>query len=211
MIVINFKNYKAGKNALQLAKKTQKYLPRAIICASALDIEMIVDKTKLSVFAQHADSQEGNRATGYNILKSLKEAGAKGTLINHSEHRISFDMIKKTLREAKKFKLKIIVCESNFNEVKKIARLKPYAIAFEDPRLVGSGKSITKYRTRDVEKFADLLKGKDIIALCGAGINSADDVREAYKLGCNGVLIASAIANSKKPEILLREIKRIER
>ncbi|MEK6843830.1 MAG: triose-phosphate isomerase [Nanoarchaeota archaeon] len=211
MIVINFKNYKTGKSALQLARKIQKYLPRAIICPAMIDIENIVDNTKLSVFAQHVDSKESNRATGYNMLETLKKAGAMGTLINHSEHPISMKDISKVLTVSKKFNLKIIVCASNLNEVRKISKLKPYAIAFEDPKLVGSGKSITQYRTKDVEKFSNLLRKSRIITLCGAGINSADDIREAYKLGCKGVLIASAIANSKKPEILLNNIKGVER
>ena len=213
MIVINFKNYKTGKSALQLTRKIQKYLPRATICASALDIEMLVANTKLSVFAQHADSQEGDKATGYNILKSLKEAGAKGTLINHSEHPISITDIHKILIMSKKLNFKVIVCASNLRNFKSIlnSKVKPYAIAFEDPKLVGSGKSITRYRTKDVINFIKIMKKTNIIALCGAGINSAEDIREAYRLGCKGVLIASAIANSKKPEILLKEIARIKK
>ena len=92
-----------------------------------------------------------------------------------------------------------------------IKKLAPYAIAFEDPKLVGSGKSITQYRSSDVKKFAELFKNSKIIPLCGAGINSADDAKEAYALGCKGVLIASAIANVNKPEKLLKEIAEIER
>lgn len=209
MIIINFKNYKIGKEALVLAKKIEKYLPNSIVAVSTLDLENIAQKTKLNVFAQHIDSQEGNRATGFMNSEKLKIAGGKGGLLNHSEHRISFNIIKKILKNSKN--LKIILCSSSLNEVRKFIRLKPYAIAFEDPKLVGSGKSITEYRSKDVKKFAKIMKKTKIIPLCGAGISSANDVKESYDLGCKGVLIASAIANSKRPNKLLREIAKLKR
>lgn len=31
MIIVNFKNYKTGKNVLELAKKIEKHLPKAIV------------------------------------------------------------------------------------------------------------------------------------------------------------------------------------
>lgn len=211
MIIINFKNYKFGKESLNLARKIEKYLPNAIAAVSAVDINLIYEKTKLRVFAQHVDAQESNRATGFILPENVKKAGAVGTLLNHSEHRISLNEIGKTLIRCKKMRLKAVVCSSSLKEVKNILRLKPklYAIAFEDSKLVGTGKSITEYKTDDVVKFVEIMKGRGIIALCGAGISTAHDVREAYRLGCEGVLIASAIANVnlKKAEILLKELR----
>ena len=95
MIIINFKNYKLGKKALALAKEIEKYLPHAIICPAAIDIEECSRKTNLKVFAQSADPIDSERATGFNTLKAIKEAGAKGILINHSEHPLPYSKIKK--------------------------------------------------------------------------------------------------------------------
>lgn len=212
MIIINFKNYKFGKKSLELARKIEKYLgKRAIVAVSGVDIGLIAGKTKLKVYAQHVDNEEGKRASGFILPEAVKKEGAVGTLLNHSEHRISFKEIKESLKKCRKIGLKAVVCASSLSEVRKIKKLKPYAIAFEDSKLVGSGKSITKYRSNDVKKFAFMLKRGSVLALCGAGINSADDVREAFRLGCRGVLIASAIANVNKPERLLKEIAGVGR
>jgi|TARA_Y100000310_G_scaffold14096_1_gene14312 triosephosphate isomerase len=206
MIIINFKNYVYGKKALDLAKKIRKYIPRSIVCPASTDISIISKGTKLQVFAQHVSGFEKGRATGYITPSAVKSAGAKGTLLNHSEHKIKLDEIKKTIKECKKVNLKLIVCVSNMKEASLIKNLKPYAISFEDPKLVSTGKSITEYRANDLKKFVSLLKNTKILALCGAGISSKKDYVGALKIGCKGVLISSAVANSRNPERFLKEI-----
>lgn len=209
LIVINFKNYKTGKQVLELAKKIEKYIPKAIVTVPAVNIKEIAEKTKLKVYAQHVSPFRKGSATGYVIPDAVKAAGAFGTLLNHSEHKIINSKLKEIVELSKKAKLKLIICTSNINEVRKIKSLKPYAIAFESPELISTGKSITKYNPKAIKEFVSVLKGTKIIPLCGAGINSARDVLEAEKLGCKGVLIASAIANSKNPEKVLNEISKI--
>lgn len=206
MIVINFKNYKFGNRALALAKKIQRYLPKAVICPPAVDIENLSQKTKLKIFAQSAEPLDNNRATGYNTLTALKKAGASGVLINHSEHPLSRTNIYKIMKMSKKLNLRVIVCTSTLRGFKSILRLKPLAIAFEDPKLIATKKSITQYNSKAVEKFTKTLKRTKIISLCGAGITTVEDVKEAYALGCKGVLISSAIANVKNPSRLLKQI-----
>ncbi len=207
MIVINFKNYVYGKTALDLAKKVKKHLPKAIVAVSAADVRGIEYYTKLQVFSQHVGFNDKPATTGYINIETLKQAKAKGSLLNHSEHRIKNEYIKKTIQRANKLGFKIILCVKNLKEAKEYKKLKPYAIAFEDPKLISTGKSITKYNAKSVKEFAKLLKGSRIIPLCGAGINSKEDIVEAKKLGCDGVLIASAIAKSKNPDKILKSLK----
>lgn len=211
MIVINFKNYKFGADSLRLAKIIERVLPNVVVAVSAVDLKEISKKTKLKVFAQHVDFVEGERATGFVLPEGVKKVGGVGSLLNHSEHRLSFGDLKRSIDRCKKVELKTIVCASSLREVKRVLKLNPYAIAFEDSKLVGSGKSITKYKAGDVSRFVNILRGSNSVALCGAGISSFGDVKEAYRLGCGGVLIASAIAKGsvKKSEKLLREIKRL--
>jgi triosephosphate isomerase len=128
-------------------------------------------------------------------------------LLNHSEHRLKEEIIEKIILKANKLNFKIILCIKNLYEVEKYKRLKPHAIAFEDPHLISTGKSITKYNSESIKKFVKILKGTKIIPLCGAGINSKEDITEAKRLGCKGVLIASAIAEAKNPEKILRGLK----
>ena len=202
MIVINFKTYKQGKQVVNLAKKISKIDKKAILCVQAVDIYPVSRAVKNPVFIQHADSKEKGRNTGYIVLESIKSEGGVGTLLNHSEHRISLYEIKLIINRCKTLGLKEIVFAGTLNEVIKMKKFKPWAIAYEDPYLVGSGKPITKYKSQNVKKFADLLKGTKIIPLCGAGISSKEDIISAKKLGCKGVVIGSAIARDEKVEIL---------
>ena len=204
LIVVNFKNYKQGKDVLDLAKKIEKATKGkdVVVCVPATDIHVVYSQTKLKVFSQHINDKDIGSTTGFVTAESVKAVGASGTLLNHSEHRIHFEVIHRIMKRCERARLKVIFCVESISEVKKIKRwqLKPYAIAYEDRKLIGSGKSITNYKSRKVEKFARLLKGSGIKALCGAGISSSKDVESAKELGCDGVLVASAITKSKNVE-----------
>ncbi|MBU0977583.1 MAG: triose-phosphate isomerase [Nanoarchaeota archaeon] len=210
MIIINFKNYVAGKKALALAKLIEKILPRAIVAVPSVDIQEIHEKTKLHVFAQHIDAI-GGRATGFLLPETTRAVGAFGTLLNHSEHPLPFRILKQAVPRAHKAGLRVVLCAPSIKEAKRLAELRPEAIAFEDPKLIGSGKSITEYRTEEVKKFAKLFRNSPIAPLCGAGINKVEDIKAAKNLGCHGVLIASAIAAAtpKKAEDFLKELAKI--
>ena len=120
MIIINFKNYKHGREVLDLAKKIQKVNKKVIVAVPTVNIEEVARKTKLDVYAQHFDSTENDKTTGFNDIQSIKSAKVKGTLLNHSEHPISFKEIKERVNLCKKYKIKSIVCSSNLREIKKI-------------------------------------------------------------------------------------------
>lgn len=212
MIIINFKNYVSGKRALELAKAIERYLPEAIVAVSAVDIGYISYYTKLKVYAQHVDCVSSpQRSTGFVTVVGVKSYGAIGSLLNHSEHQLDESVLWNTLNDLKEYKLKSVVCAHNLKIAERIIKLKPYAIAFEDLDLIATNKSITSYRTEDLEKFVKMLKAKKILPFCGAGIHSAEDAAKAFELGCKGVLISSAIANVplKKAEKLLSEISAI--
>ncbi len=212
MIIINFKNYKTGKAAFKLAKKIRKFIPKAIIAVPCTDIGYLAYNTLLTVYAQHIDHIESEKTTGLLHPKTIKAHGGKGSLLNHSEHKIPLKDIKESLRIAEKFSLKIALCASSISELKQLIKLKPnpYAIAFEDPKLISTGKSITKYNPKAIIKFIQIMKKTKIIPLCGAGISTAEDVKQAYSLGCKGILIASAIANSKNPIPLLKKLRELK-
>ncbi len=209
MIVINFKNYVFGTKALDLVRKIDIYLPKSIVAVSFVDLVEIVKNTTLPVYAQHVDSFEEGRATGYVIPEVLVSAGAKGSLLNHSEHSVKIKELKRTLDRCHDAGLKIILCASTLAQVKKFIALSPYALAFEDPQLIATGKSITSHKAHALKEFIDLVKGSSVIPLCGAGISTADDVKEALAVGCKGVLVSSALAHSNDPEKFLKEVSRL--
>ncbi len=209
MIIINFKNYKSGKDVLSLAKKIEKFSKKFITCVPAFYLSEISKKTSLKVFAQHVDKETSEKSTGFLTIESAKKDGASGSLLNHSEHKLDFKKIKDTITISKKLKFNLVVCVSNINEAKKILKLNPFAIAYEDPSLISTKNSITSSNKKQIINFVKLFKNKKTIPLCGAGINSSEDYTESLKLGCKGILVSSIVANNSHPDIFLNSVKHL--
>lgn len=206
MIIVNTKSYKTGETLVRFAKLVASYEIHTILAVPAMDIHCLASHGPLTIYAQHLDAEQPHPQTGATLPAMAQTHGAEGTLLNHSERPLQFDLLKKTIEQCKQAKLVTVVCASSLGEAQKIAQLKPSAIAFEDPKLIGTGKSITTTRAHDIEKFVQHLKGKPSVPLCGAGISSIADIKAAYRLGCEGVLIASALTNAKNPKPFLEAL-----
>ena len=211
MIIINLKNYLDRRGVEAIIKKVEKILPDAIVCVPTIYLSDISRKTNANIYAQHIDPDLGNKSTGFVLPRFVKQEGVKGTLLNHSEHRLTKSDILKTAKGCKSANIKLVVCVKSLNEAKKIISqgVKPFAFAYEDPKLISTGNSIVEKNTKKVEEFAKAIKKEGIKALCGAGINSSEDIKKSAELGCHGVLIASSIANNKNPTKLLKKIREV--
>ncbi len=209
MIVINLKNYKQGDDLFDLVKKIELYYNKAIVAVPPIYLREAVKSTTLDIFSEHTDFHEPGKATGYTTPESVAWAGAHGSLLNHSEHKVSFTNIRKTIKRCNELGLKLIICVSSLKEAEQIKKLNPYAIAYEDKKLIATGKSITQFDSSELKKFVEILKDTEVLPLCGSGITNEGDVAAALILGCKGVLVASAIANSQNPEKFLKEASRL--
>jgi triosephosphate isomerase len=206
IVVVNFKNYVFGERVREYANAIDGVENNVVVAVPSAHIWEIADKTRLNVFAQGVDVAEKGRSTGKVLAESVKGAGAIGTLLNHSENRLSEKELGKTINACKKSGLKTLVCVKSLNEAKKIKRFKPWAVAYEDPKLIASNKSVSKYRSAEVREFSKLFDKSGILSFCGAGINSHSDVIEAKGLGCKGILVSSDIMKSSDPARALVEL-----
>ena len=208
-VMVNFKTYKetTGKNGIKLAKSLASVKGNIILCPQATDIREIA-KLKVPVFAQHIDPIDYGRNTGWVLAEAVKEAGASGTLINHSEHQLSFDDIKKCIECCRRARLVSVVCAADKRLVSLIAKLKPDYIAIEPPELIETGLAVSQVKPKVVADAVRAAKKVDENAkvICGAGISKGEDVKKALELGAVGVLVSSAIVKAKKPEIVLKEM-----
>ena len=100
----------------------------------------------------------------------LKKSKIDGSIINHSEHRISEKEIKSLVRRLQKLKLKIVLCVKNVNEAKKYAKLNPTFIAIEPPELIGTGRAISTERPALITNAVQAVKSarNSTKLLCGA-------------------------------------------
>ncbi|MBW3013663.1 triose-phosphate isomerase [Candidatus Woesearchaeota archaeon] len=208
-LVINFKTYKqgTGKVALVLAKKIEniakKFDSEVILCVQPTDIQMIAKTVTLPVFCQHMDAITYGKNTGRILPEAIKEAGASGVLVNHSECPLDPEEIEDTVIVAKKLKLKTIVCCQEIEEIEQIIDTKPTFIAIEPPELIGRETSVSEENPELIDAAVHKV-GKNL--LVGAGIKNKEDVQIAKEAGAAGVLVASHIVQSKAPEKVIKEL-----
>jgi triosephosphate isomerase len=201
ILMINFKTYKesTGKEALKIMKaceRAQKKIKGNIILVpQTVDLRMIAKNTKLQVFSQHTDTEDNGGHTGHININALKEAGAKGVLINHSEKRLPLKKIEETINLCKQKKMISVVCTKTIAETKKVTKLKPNYIAIEPPKLIGGKISISDAKPELITKAVQATK--NVKLLCGAGVHTKHDVQKSKRLGAKGVLVASGIIKAK--------------
>jgi triosephosphate isomerase len=203
LVVINFKTYQQGEKAIKLAKAIEKIDNDIIIGVQASDIYEIAKRTKLKVYAQHVDYFKLGRNTGYIMPEAVKKDGGVGTFLNHSEHKLSYEVLKKTIKRCKKIGLKTLVFANNLREAEKVQKLHPTYLAIEPPELVGGKKSVSKEKSELIKKIKKKIKMKFLV---GAGIHTREDVKIAMKLGASGIAVSSAITTARNPGRKLREL-----
>ncbi len=212
MIIVNFKTYleSTGKRAVELAKQAERASKETganiIVVPQFVDIAKVAQAVEIPVFAQHIDPIKPGSSTGHILAESVKEAGAVGTLINHSERQLRLIDIDAIITLAKEKGLASCVCANNPSVSAAIAALRPDITSVEPPELIGSGISVSKAKPEIVTDTVKLVHNVDpnMTILCGAGISQAEDVSIALKLGTKGVLVASGIVKAKDPYSVLR-------
>jgi triosephosphate isomerase len=213
MIIVNFKTYteSTGRRATELAKKAEQVNDETNICVGVapqfVDIKTVAGTVNIPVFAQHIDPIKPGSFTGHVLAESVKEAGAAGTLINHSERRLKLAEIDEAITLAHENGLISLVCSNNPTTSAAVATLKPDIIAIEPPELIGTGIPVSKAKPEVVTDTVKLVKqvNSKVTILCGAGISHGEDVAAALKLGTQGVLVASGIVKAKDPYAVMRE------
>ena len=214
VIVLNEKTYleSAGDKGLELAKiceaVTAEQEISIVICPQQVELAKIASSVKIQCFAQHVEAMEPGSHTGFVTLESIKAAGATGTLVNHSEHRLKIADIEFIIDKAVRLGLLTIACTNNIAVSKAVAELKPYAVAVEPPELIGSGRAVSKVDPGIVEETVKEVKGvySDCVVLCGAGVTNGEDVKAAIELGADGVLLASGVVKAKDPKAALLDL-----
>jgi triosephosphate isomerase len=206
MIIVNFKNVKKGKEVLGFAKEMDGL--DIVVAVPSSEIKEVSNNTGLKVFSQSVSGF--NDEKGFLSVSDTKRAGAEGTLLNHNDHPIAIDKIIGAVKECHVEGLKVVVCVKDFDDMGKLLRLRPFAIAYEEPRLIGSKDSVTNYPEK-IKGFVGFFGESEVLALCGAGVNSREDVKKAFNLGCKGVLVSSAVMKAGDPgEVLEGMVKEDE-
>jgi len=214
VIVLNVKTYAqaVGDKSLEIAKIMDMVGKETgismAISVQDTDIKLVSDNVSIPVYAEHIDPIKPGSHTGWTLAEAVKDAGAVGTIINHSEHRLKLADIDICIKRAKETGLDQIICSNNVETSKAVATLKPDFVAVEPPELIGGDISVTTADPDIVKNSVDAVRKIDenVKVLCGAGVKNGEDVKKAVELGAEGVLLASGIVKAEDKEKVVRDL-----
>jgi triosephosphate isomerase len=209
MIFLSLKTYKesTGNAVINLLSSVKNISHESgvpvIAVAQPTDIYRIKKELGIEVWAQHMDPIDPGKNMGWLSPYALKDAGATGVVINHSEHKLDKETARKTLTKAKEYGFKTLLIGHNIEDVVEFDAWEPDYISYERPDMIGGGVSMLTVEENNVRKLISELKHPLII---GAGVSTGEDVKQAVSLGAKGAILASAFVLSENPEAKLREL-----
>jgi triosephosphate isomerase len=165
-------------------------------------------ETGVETWAQHVSPTGHGSNTGSTLAEATADAGANGTLLNHSERRLTLANIDESLTAAERASLDTVVCANTPEQIAAVSALGPDAVAVEPPELIGTGTPVSQADpdiVRDAVAAAERVD-PDVDVYCGAGISTGDDVAAADDLGADGVLLASGVAKADDPQAALKDL-----
>ncbi|EMA53317.1 MULTISPECIES: triose-phosphate isomerase [Halococcus] len=180
---------------------------RIAVSPQAADIGRVAE-TGVETWAQHVSPVEHGSHTGSTLAEAVADAGAVGTLLNHSERRLRLADIDGALDAADRAGLETIVCANNPDQIGAAAALGPDGVAVEPPALIGGDVSVSQADPGIVENAVAAAAAVDdsVDVLCGAGISAGEDLAAAGDLGASGVLLASGVAKADDPRAALTDL-----
>jgi triosephosphate isomerase len=205
-VLVNLKAYDCDPEAVATAAGRLETDAEVAVAPQPARIGAVADGVE--TWAQHVAPVEHGSHTGHVLAESVAAAGAHGTLLNHSERRLTLADIDAALAAARRADLETVVCANTPAQVAAVARLGPDAVALEPPELIGTGTPVSKADpdiVRDAVEAARAID-PDVSVYCGAGISSGEDVVAARELGAEGVLLASGVAKATDPATALADL-----
>lgn len=178
------------------------------LAPTTTDLRHLATTLSIPVLAQHVDPREAGACTGYTVPEAVRAAGARGSLVNHSEHPLPRAQVGAAVLRLRELDLTAVVCARDSKDAARLARFQPPFLAVEPPELIGGRRSVATARPRVVSDSVEAVRrvAPGTRVLCGAGVHDRRDVAKALELGSEGVLVASAVALSDTPRAAIEEL-----
>jgi triosephosphate isomerase len=208
-VLVNLKAYDVDPVAVaeDAAAVAEAHDARVAVAPQAAHLDRVA-ATGVETWAQHVSPVGHGSHTGTTLAEAAADAGATGTLLNHSERRLKLADVDDGLRAAERAGLETVVCANNPRQSGAAAALGPDAVAVEPPELIGGDVSVATADPAVVEDSVAAVDAVDggVATFCGAGVSDGSDVAAAADLGADGVLLASAVAKATNPRAVLEDL-----
>src|SRR2546425_9295143 len=204
-IVVNCKTYPEalGKRgwvlAGRLAAVAHETGASIVLAPPTSDLAHVAKLVRIPVFAQHVDAVTPGPTTGWLPPESLLEAGAAGTLINHSERKVAWEEMAKSVPRCRELGLEVIACADDIVEAETLAKLSPDYIAIEPPELIGGGGNDATANPEIVSRAVQRVPAVSpkLGGLWGAGVEAREDRAEGAQPRPGGVPLALGVVEGE--------------
>jgi triosephosphate isomerase len=214
---IGLKGYCWGVEAVRLAVEADRLAEAlgvsVVYNPQAVDIRPVAEATsRILVFAQHMDPVEPGRGVGAVLAEALRDAGAAGTLLNHSERPMTLGAVARAIERAQAVGLFTLVFADSPAEAAALAHLGPDIVLAEPPELIATGVSAGNVMAGFVADTVDAVKAVDpaILVMSGAGVSGPEDVDRMIRLGLDGTGASSGIIRAPDPRAAMQAMLEAE-
>ena len=203
IFLLNLKAYLWGKEIVKLAKAVEKIAKEVevsfIIAPQVIDVYRVAEEVDLPVFAPTIDPITVGRGVGKNLPEAIKEAGACGVLINHSENQRTLREIRQCILRAHELDLLTLVCADSPESAAAVTLLGADLVLPEPPELIGTlrsvGKEMSDFLVNSINQVKQI--NPKTLVLAGAGIASPEDAAQVIRLGADGFGASRIIYEAK--------------
>jgi len=214
LFLLNLKSYPGhlGAGAVRIARLLESVGKESGVATAIAppvpDLARVASETGVAVLAQHVDPGEAGARTGFVPVEAIQAAGARGSLVNHSERPMEIPAIEEVVRRLSERGLVAVVCAADVGPARRLAATRPPYLAVEPPELIGGDRAVSTARPEVVSGTVAAVHevSPRTYVLCGAGVHDRRDVARALELGADGVLVASAVTRAPDAERALREL-----
>ena len=208
---IGLKGYSWGPDSVRLAVEADRLADEfgvsIIFDPQAVDIPAVAAATsRILVFAQHMDPLEPGRGQGGVLAEAVRDAGAVGTLLGHSEKQMTLEELRRAIERARSTGLATLVFADSPTDAAAMARLGPDIVLAEPPELIAGGRSVGNVMAGFVAETIAAVNSVDprILVMSGAGVNGPGDVEQMIRLGLDGTGSSSGILRAPDPIATMR-------
>jgi triosephosphate isomerase len=160
-------------------------------------------RTGVCVFAQTMDPDLPGASMGRVTGQSLVDAGADGVMLNHDSNPLLQDMLTLTLARAHEVGLRTIVCAGSEADAVRAAALRPDAVLFEPPELIGTAGDAPRNWIPEANQAVHRVC-RDVLTMHAGGVSSPQIARSIMAAGADGTGSTSGILTDKDPRAAAR-------
>lgn len=212
ILLLNLKAYIWGKEVEEFAKEVEKIANDVrvtiVIAPQLVDVYRVAQIVDIPVFAPTIDPIVPGRGVGKALPEAIKEAGAVGVIVNHSENQRTLREIRQCILRAHELGLKTLVCADSPESSVAVTMLGADLVLSEPPELIGTlrsvGREMADFLVNSVKRVKEV-KDKTFI-LAGAGIASPEDGAQVIRLGADGLGASRIIYEVKDRVEFVRQI-----